>query len=249
MQLAFFEFDPQARAISENVEVIVAGCAKLKRALVALPELFLSSYQTPEPIAEGRLADVLAPLSRLTRENHLCFVGSLPVQVEKGLVNRAVIIRNGGVETVYDKQRPFGTEKETFVAGDERPRMHSFYNATFSVQVCFDNVSPVPSRDLARSGMDVLIAPSTVSVRYLRDILRTRALENQIITVFCNRTGEEADSTWYCGASAIFFPDGSAFPARGRRRVGPKLVATEPPSNFFAHLERRRVNLLGDPES
>lgn len=245
MQLAFFEFDPQARSAAGNIERIVEGCRDLTRTLVALPELFLSSYTVPEPIDESSLDEILAPLCALTVENNVSFVGSLPVATGNGTVNRALFLANRKVIRVYDKLCPFGSERETITAGGDPPRVYSFYNVGFSAQICFDNVSPLPSREMSLNGMDVLVAPSAVSVTHLRDILRARALENQIITIFCNRTGAEADGTQYCGGSAIFFPDGTSLPARRTRTRGARLVTNAPASNFFVRLEKRRLRFFG----
>jgi predicted amidohydrolase len=78
-----------------------------------------------------------------------------------------------------------------------------------SVRICMDIVDPLPLRTHASRGIQLILGPAAVSVDFLRTLHKARALENQTLSVFCNRRGvDPADGTVYLGNSAIFFPDG-----------------------------------------
>jgi predicted amidohydrolase len=212
--VGFLQFAPQLRSESENLRFIVSRLGSLRRAIVVLPELFLGSYRTPLP--QDDLERRLAPLVELSRRRSLSIVGSLPVRADDRVFNRAVAIDGGRLRAVYDKVRVFEDEALTFTRGGCADNVVELQGVRCSVQVCMDVADPLPVNRAAHAGAQVLLGPSTVSVDFIRTIHRARSLENQIVSVFCNRHGcEPLDGTAYLGRSAIFLPDGSEEGAGG----------------------------------
>jgi predicted amidohydrolase len=74
----------------------------------------------------------------------------------------------------------------------------------------------------------LLVAPASVSVNFIQTILKARSLENQIITVFCNRVGVD-NGIYYSGGSSIFYPDGE------------QVVADNSPTLKIAHLSEQQL--------
>jgi len=208
--VGFLQFAPQLRSASENLGFIVSRLGSLRHAIVVLPELFLGSYRDPSP-SEEDLERVLAPLIDLSHRRSLSIVGSLPVRAGDRTFNRAVAIDDGRLcAPVYDKVRLFEDEAVRFARGSSADNVVELQGVRCCVQICLDVVDPIPAHRAAHAGAQVLLGPSTVSVDFLRTIHKARSLENQVVSVFCNRHGREpVDGTAYLGRSAIFLPDGS----------------------------------------
>lgn len=219
-RLGILQFAPQKRSVGDNVAYICRTAGKLHDAIVLLPEFFLSSYRS-DPLfffEEDELADSLAPLCRLSREQRIRFFGSLPVTTTHVEQNRGVAIVDGALSFPYDKRRLFGMEHSRFTPGSTTYNLVAAGNLTCTLQICFDLVDPAPTREAARAGADVVLNPACVSVDYLRTIGRARALENQVVVVFANRCGEDPDGTRYLGRSVVFLPDGTEAVAAGDRQ-------------------------------
>lgn len=210
LTVGVLQFAPQRRSLRKNIDFIRRQVRRLSDAIVVLPEFFLGSY-TDHPLfflPEAELNAVLAPLLELTQERTVSLVGSLPIESNGRTFNRAVLIHEGEVQTVYDKARLFGDEKHIFHLGESNAATISINGVKCSVRICMDIFDPLPSEE---SGEVLLIlGPSAVSVDHLRTIHKARALENQAMSVFCNRSGEDPWSlTQYLGRSTIFHPDGN----------------------------------------
>jgi predicted amidohydrolase len=169
--------------------------------------------EVPDALDEAELAAVLEPLRDVSMRQGLSLVGSLPIRAGRTTVNGVVVIDRGVMSfSAHTKQRLFAGESERLAPGSRADHLW-IGGARCSVQVCMDIVDPLPVRQAVRAGARLVLGPATVSVDYLRTIHKARALENQVVSVFCNRPGKAADGTEYMGRSAIFLPDGSELAA------------------------------------
>ncbi|MDA2811697.1 carbon-nitrogen hydrolase family protein [Nocardiopsis sp. RSe5-2] len=210
VRIGFFQFAPGARAARENIAAILAGLEGVRDAVIVLPEFFLGAYRSPgEHLPEGGLADLLRPLTAAAADRRLRLVGSLPVRCSRGRVNRAVAIGPDGPRAVHDKVRLFGTEWAALTPGTAGHRVVDVAGLPCTVQICMDIADPGPTRAAAAEGAAAVLSPSAVSVDLLRILHRARAVENQVVSVFCNRHGTDPDGTVYLGRSAVFLPDGT----------------------------------------
>jgi predicted amidohydrolase len=241
--IALLQFAPQSRTPKQNVAFIASQARELKNALVVLPEFFLGSYADyPLFFPDFReITKVLQPLLALTSRRRITFVGSLPVRVGAENYNRALMLRDGEVQTIYDKVKLFGTETDQFANGESTSSIVEIDGLKCSVQICMDIADPVALRSETLRGAQVVLSPSAVSVDYLRHIHRGRAIENQTVSVFCNRSGAEPGLTRYMGNSAIFMPDGSE-QALDADAEGLQSITVDPA--FFQTIDRRRRELL-----
>lgn len=207
VHIVVLQFAPQVRSYSENITFIEQAVGKYSDALIVLPELFLSSYTSYQCINNTDVPTVLLPLMQLSRQRDLAFVGSLPIQTKTAAFNRGMYIYGNKIQT-KDKKRLFGAEQQTMKPGNRNP-IFLYKDIAFCLQICLDIVDPLPSYAVAKKGVSLIINPATVSVDFLRTINKARALENQVTTVFCNRTGTEQNGIQYLGGSSVFFADGS----------------------------------------
>jgi|GEM_PF-3218304 len=214
MELGFLQYAPQERSLIENVDFIVSSTKNLSSSLIVLPELFLGSYTKFTAIREKTLLSLLKPLLNHSLNRDLAFVGTLPIQVGELVFNRSIYIYKGKIVGKYDKRNLFGSEQDVFTPGSTPYELFNFSHLKFAVQICFDNVDPTVVHDATRRhGIDLLVAPASVSVTFIRDILKARSLENQIMSIFCNRVGND-NGVYYSGNSSIFFPDSRELSAR-----------------------------------
>jgi predicted amidohydrolase len=240
MNVGFLQYAPHERGLGENIRFIVNYTASLSRSLLVLPEFFLGSYTNFTLIDEEKLRLELKPLLAHSLNRNLAFIGSVPIQAGDGGFNRSIYVNNGEVITSYDKRNLFGLEKQTLNPGAKPYPVLNFSNVKFSVQICLDNADPIASHDaVRRHGINLLAAPASVSVSFIRDILKARSLENQIVTIFCNRVGID-DGIYYSGRSSIFFPDGREMTARSDT----DLVLTSISAQDLAHQTFQRQSLF-----
>lgn len=201
------QFNPQVRSLDDNIHHICSEAKKYENALIILPELFLSSYYDYDLISSHMLPTILESFIDLGKQKNLAFVGSLPVKTPRGNFNQGVYINNGRIQT-KSKKNLFDKEKEVMIPGRINPIFY-YQDIAFCIQVCLDIIDPLPTRFAAQRGAKLVINPATVSVDFLRAIGKARALENNITTVFCNRSGEEENGIRYLGNSSVFFADGT----------------------------------------
>jgi omega-amidase len=240
MHIGLLQYAPHERGLGENIRFIVKSTAALSRSLLVLPEFFLGSYTNFTLIEEEDLLLELKPLVAHSLNRNLAFVGSAPVQVGNRAFNRSIYINNGEVITSYDKRNLFGLEKQTLNAGETPYQVLNFSDLKFSVQICLDNADPTASHDaVRRHGINLLAAPASVSVSFIRDILKERSLENQIVSIFCNRVGVD-DGIYYSGRSSIFFPNGREMVAGSDT----DLVLTSISERDLAHQTFQRQSLF-----
>jgi predicted amidohydrolase len=213
--VGLLQYGPQDRTPAENVDFIARRLAGVRDAIIVLPEFFLGSYTAYETsiLERAPLAERLRPLQSLTAERNISLVGSLPVRKGGGAANNVAMVDRGTTRfSVQDKGRLFGKEEADFTPGAQ-PRRTTMGSLDVSVQICMDIVDPLPAREAVGQGARAILGPSAVSVDFLRTIHKARALENQVVSVFCNRIGTEADGIRYLGRSALFLPDGAELAA------------------------------------
>lgn len=207
-KIGFFQFSPQKRTVGENVEFITNALQKEHDCLVVLPELFLQSYYDFGNLVALKLKDELNGLLTLSRKNKLAFVGSLPVKIGSVIRNRSYYIKNGIITRVGDKKKLYSQERKVFEPGSNLRSCFKYKNLLFTSCVCLDVLDPAIASNAVKKGIDLFIVNATVSVDFLKTITKARSLENQVVTIFANRSGKEYNGIKYLGNSTVFLPDG-----------------------------------------
>jgi predicted amidohydrolase len=111
-------------------------------------------------------------------------------------------------------------ERHYFSPGDLGLPVFDVDGIRIGVLICYDRHFPEAFRTLALAGAELIAVPAgarTWNVNWRSGIwdalLRTRAYENGVFVVACNRAGEE-DGTRYLGASMIVSPVGGTILAQ-----------------------------------
>lgn len=206
----------EARA---NLHAQVRGLEKLRAGLIA----FFQEEATRAGIA------ILAP--------------SLPVLTPNGsTVNRAYFFDPQGNIDHQDKEHMTRFEDEEWgvTAGPREYRVFSAFGVKFGVNVCFDVEFPHAAHELAKEGVQVLLAPScTESAKGMHRVhvgARARALENQYYVVVAQTVGEAKWSQAVdlnTGRAAVYSTCDRGFPDDGVLAIG----ALNEPGWVFAELD------------
>lgn len=220
MEVKWLEPEANARAMAEWIG---RATTESDVDLVVFPELSNSGYVTsrdPEFMRRFyRAAETIpGPTTRLVGEaarQHGVHVilGLLEAHptVAGMMANAAVVIGpDGNVSGVYRKTHLPGEEKHYFCAGPQLPVFDTPLGR-LGLLVCADNSFPEAARVLALRGAEILVIPYAVrrmpNVELYVAMTATRAYENQVFVVACNRVGQEGD-TVFMGRSAIAAPSG-----------------------------------------
>ncbi|MZD10051.1 carbon-nitrogen hydrolase [Streptomyces sp. SID5785] len=235
-------------------EEAIEAAAHAGARVVVLPELTNSGYVFETPAEARALAEpvdgpTVTAWSAAARRHGVTLVAGLCELDASGLVRNAAVIVDptGTVRAVYRKAHLFGTEKDFFVPGDERPPVVDIEGlGRIGTMVCYDLEFPEWVRLAALAGADLLCAPvnwplfprpegerPAEAVRVQAD-----AAVNRMYVAACDRTGTERGVRW-TGGSIITDPDG--FPLAGATPTdGPTLLLAP------CDLPRARDKKLGE---
>lgn len=216
-QVASVPADPM-RNLEKAIDCISVAQAAGAHILV-FPELFLhgcSSDVSFTELAETVPGPTTARLEAEAKRTGLHIVMGMARTDEDmpfGVYNSACFVGPTGLIGYYDKvhlaTHPAGdkqglSESASFSPGYQAPVFHTDLGRV-AIQVCYDAWFPELSRTYALSGaeLNVIVAAGLErSQERWSAIVRTRAVENLLPTVFCNAVGHAGDLKFF-GASSI----------------------------------------------
>ncbi len=174
-----------------------------------------SAYAAAEPIP-GPTTEALTTLANET--GAYAVVGLLERVAGERVYNSAVLVGPEGVVGVYRKAHlpVLGVDRFTLPGGTgfgvwETPL------GRVGMAICYDLRFPEALRALALEGAEIVALPTNWpdgSQNAPEFVTRTRALENRIFLLACNRCGEES-GFWFFGRSQISDPGGEVLAEAG----------------------------------
>ncbi len=186
--------------------------------LWVLPELFATGYvfadrdearRNCEPVPGGPTVRGLVALARRTG---CAIVAGVAESAPDGrLFNSAVAVDGAGLRAHYRKAHVFGDERRWASPGDLPFPVVEIAGARVGIMICFDWRFPETARTLALAGAQVIAHPSNLVLPHCPDAMVTRALENGVFTVTCDRVGTEERAGMraaFIGRSRVIGPDG-----------------------------------------
>jgi len=235
MRLGFLQMRPKFGDVEGNLARIEASLAGVRRATVVLPELCTTGYlfasrRELQELAESARGPSVQRLQRLARKNRLVLCFGMAEKASKKLYNSAVTVTPSGRVYRYRKAHLFDREKLVF---DPAPvRFEPFSAGTrLGMMICFDWVFPEACRSLALAGARVILHPSNLVLPYCQQAMVTRALENRVFTVTCNRVGVEDRAgvrLRFTGQSRIVDPRGRVLAQAGKSEETLQIVEIDP---------------------
>ncbi len=214
--------------------------------LIILPEMFTTGFSmSPEKLKESMNGVSVKWMRKMAKQSNSAILGSLIIEDNKQIFNRAIWVFPDGELEIYDKRHLFsmGDEHNHYSPGNEKVIIE-FKGWKFCPLICYDLRFPVWSRNA--ENYDVLIyVANWPSVRnhVWKNLLVARAIENQSYCIGVNRTGVDGTGLRYQGDSALIFPKG----------VGNFLGQNETSQTFEIsyselHNFRKRFPLLNDKD-
>lgn len=234
----------------ELIEKAIAQAAAQKSNMIVFPELFLTGY------AIGHQVQYLAETTSgpsLTKMKEMCkkfsiftVVGFAELDNESYYISSALIDDQGELQGVYRKTHLFDREKEYFTPGTEI-EVYPTSLGKIGIMICFDVEFPELARTLKIKGAEWIAITNANMEPYERHhhiYAKSRAMENEVPVVICNRLGEEG-SLKFCGDSMVINTEGIALLSM-EKEEGVKTVDLPLLSNLdpkLGYIAKRRKDL------
>lgn len=197
-----------------NLEIYTALLAKNKSAdVIVLPEMFTTGFSmNVKQMAESMDGPTVQWMQEKAGEAHSVIAGSTIIEENGNYYNRFLWVTPDGQVQHYDKRHLFaiGDEHMHYTAGSQRVTIE-WKGWKIRPMICYDLRFPVWSRN--HDDYDLLIyVANWPSPRHhvWKNLLISRALENQCWCVAVNRTGSDGMNLQYLGDSGIIDPRGNA---------------------------------------
>jgi len=206
------QFTPKLGDKQYNFERMVGAVVKAKEEqseLVVFPELYLTGYsigRNLSTLAETINGTYMMKIRKLCKENEIYVVLSFPEDGQDGnyYISSALIDNQGEVLGVYRKVHLFDTEKNYFQPGSNFEVIDTPLGS-IGMMICFDVEFPEISRALKLMGADFIVIVNANMHPYEvhhHIFARSRAMENEIPVIICNRLGTESELD-FCGDSMV----------------------------------------------
>ncbi|MCR5266090.1 MAG: hypothetical protein K6E29_05795 [Cyanobacteria bacterium RUI128] len=212
-----------------KVEHFIGKFADKNLDLVILPEFFStgihhdSFLNSPEPEDGGKTIQSVCELAKKYNTNIVA--GTVIEKENDKLYNTSFIIdRSGKVVDKYRKIHLYnymgGTEGERITPGDKLVTV-DFDFGRIGLGICFDIRYPLHYKELAKTGVDIIVLPTAwlvpneiyedkTALTTAQDMWlamnRTRAYDNLVYIVSCNQTGKCNDNVSCIGNSLVIAP-------------------------------------------
>jgi len=229
VRLALAQLDVESAAVETNTERAVdaiADAAAEGAGLVALPEIFNVGYfafDSYARAAEPLDGPTLTRVRDAAREHDVAVLAGSIVEdlgassggpADEGLANASVLFDSDGDRLLtYRKHHLFGYESEEtrLLTPGESLETAEIGGFTVGVTTCYDLRFPELYRDLADSGVDLVLVPSAwpyPRVEHWKTLPRARAIENLCYVATINGSGAYDDAT-LLGRSTVYDPWGT----------------------------------------
>ncbi|MBN1487384.1 MAG: carbon-nitrogen hydrolase family protein [Anaerolineae bacterium] len=234
VKVAIAQMDPKLGRNTENHAHIITLLQTAMDAgarLVVFPECatagygfadLSAAYQAAETIPGKityQLAESCAAFTRAKGAAYYVIVGMLERGANPHIVfNSSVLIGPAGVIGVYRKTHlpVLGVDRFVTPGADEFSVWETDLGR-IGMLICYDLRFPEAMRALALAGADIIALPTNWpdgSQNAPQYVTRTRALENRVFVLACNRCGEES-GFWFFGGSQIVDPRGHVLAQAG----------------------------------
>jgi predicted amidohydrolase len=214
LKITLIQFAPAWEQKTANLDY----CSKLfaytvECDLIVLPEMFTTGFSmNVKQLAEPMDGDTVQWMKRKAGKTGAAIAGSTIIEESGKYYNRFLWVTPDGQVRHYDKRHLFalGDEHLHFTAGSQRVTLE-WKGWKIRPLICYDLRFPVWSRN--HDDYDLLLyVANWPSPRHhvWKNLLISRALENQCWCVAVNRTGPDGMNLNYLGDSGVIDPRGNA---------------------------------------
>jgi len=199
------------RAVKERIE----RASRTNPDVIVLPEMWNTGYSLANireiaDVGGARVREEIAPLARKCDINLVA--GSVANLEESGVYNSMYVFDRRGEELArYDKIHLFQLmEEHLYLKGGSKTATFVFDGHLCGGVICYDIRFPELIRTLALRNIKVLFVCAEwphPRLEHWRNLLISRAIENQMFVVACNRMGKDGNTAFF-GHSMIIDPWG-----------------------------------------
>ncbi|MFC2117728.1 amidohydrolase [Bacteroidota bacterium] len=199
IELNLLKFDSLLEKINNKTDIVI------------LPEMFTTGFSmNAEKFAEEENGRTLNWLMEKAGNLNALIIGSIIIRENSGYFNRLYTVFPDGSYKTYDKKHLFRIEGEADVYTPGNKRLIINYKGwKISPFICYDLRFPVWSRNKNNYDLYINVANWPGSRRDIWiNLLKARAIENQVYAIGVNRIGEDSNDTGHTGDSMIIDPKG-----------------------------------------
>lgn len=208
----------QPDIIWENPQANLAKYSRLVKKIketdvIILPEMFTTGFSMePEKLKESMNGLSIEWMTKVAAEQNAAVVGSLIIEEDKHIFNRALWIFPDGKIEKYDKHHLFTMGQEPFHYSPGKEKIIiEFKGWKFCPLICYDLRFPVWARNLEDYDVLLFMANWPSSRHHTwKNLLVSRAIENQSYCFGINRVGTDGNGLDYNGDSTCISPKGFA---------------------------------------
>ena len=209
LQVALIQMDCQPKACIRNRDKAIEELEKLPDStdVAVLPELFNVGYVLSNAtMYETMNSELLFLLKHAAKKKDMAIACSLIIRERDLYFNRFLWITPDSIQ-FYDKRHLFthSGEDKHFRAGKERLFVQ-WKGWRICPVICYDIRFPVWCRQPEELYDMLLVVANWPAARISiwEILLQTRAIENQVYVLACNRVGKDIEDTVYGGRSVVF---------------------------------------------
>ncbi|TCP29627.1 putative amidohydrolase [Scopulibacillus darangshiensis] len=216
MNIATAQFDPVLKDKQKNLEKMIGYLKKAKKQdadLVVFPEMALTGYSVGDilpAIAETKDGESLKKLGKVCKDQKIHALVSFPEKENGAFYISSALLKDDGTTCgIYRKTHLFDTEAKYFTRGSSWPVFDTKFGK-IGVMICYDLEFPEVSRLLRLNGAEVILVNTANMIPYEHHqniYMQSRALENEVPIVICNRIGHEGELAFF-GHSMAVDPEG-----------------------------------------
>lgn len=212
MNISLAQFKPVLKDTQHNMEKMKEYMREAKKAkadIVLFPEMALTGYLLKEAVkeyAEEVDGPLIQSLKEICKEVNIAIIVSFP-EKEGHLyyISCLYIDEKGEILGKYRKTHLFDTERHYFSKGKDYPVLNTKFGKV-GMMICYDLEFPEVARMLRMQGADIIFIP-TANMKpyeeYQNVYVRSRAMENEIPVVICNRLGQEGDLEFFGNSMVV----------------------------------------------
>lgn len=179
--------------------------------LVILPEMFTTGFSMNlDKLKETMQGESVKWMKELAIRKDASVIGSLIIEEGEKVYNRAIWVFPNGTTSIYDKRHLFtmGKEHLYYKAGDNKTVI-DYKGWKFCPFICYDLRFPVWNRnDVDYDVLFFMANWPSARQHHWKNLLISRAIENQSYCFGINRVGVDGTGLTYIGYSGLISPGG-----------------------------------------
>lgn len=215
-KINLIQFDTAYKQIDVNIArmaKLIDEAASDSPDLIVMPELWTTGYSVELfhdkfPFAQSADGSAMQMVCAKAKEHHVWVVAGSMLELDDGEVyNTAFLVnREGEIAGKYRKMHLYGPMDESLLGhGTESPVFDTDFGR-IALMTCYDLRFVELSRSFALQGAELIVVVSNWAkpkLKHWQVMLQSRAIENQVPLVACNRVGTALDFVYFGHSLAV----------------------------------------------